>query len=275
MYETLWNVFVVTLIFLCVLSASVPMFCSCSDPIPVSFGAFSPGGRYQLEIKIPETYPFNPPKVGLPSLSAVCSLSCLTWFTDVKLRKGIGLDSAKSLSRAYTCKWNECYLSEGMNVMRSWPVPLLASTPLLRWDLLQKSGIPTSARWPAPSAWTSSKTSGEWISASHTFNCRPSNYCVIKQEPHIKDVDTDVSFLWASEMELRERRGVMLLTMFLFLLLLFGCRAAAMTLRTVLLSLQALLAAAEPDDPQDAVVANQVSCLATVCSNGLHASTVL
>lgn len=32
-----------------------------------------------------------------------------------------------------------------------------------------------------------------------------------------------------------------------------------MTLRTVLLSLQALLAAAEPDDPQDAVVAQQVS----------------
>ena len=35
--------------------------------------------------------------------------------------------------------------------------------------------------------------------------------------------------------------------------------AAAMTLRTVLLSLQALLSAAEPDDPQDAVVAKQVS----------------
>lgn len=34
-------------------------------------------------------------------------------------------------------------------------------------------------------------------------------------------------------------------------------RAAAMTLRTVLLSLQALMAAAEPDDPQDAVVAKQ------------------
>ncbi|XP_026678595.1 ubiquitin-conjugating enzyme E2-22 kDa-like [Diaphorina citri] len=30
-----------------------------------------------------------------------------------------------------------------------------------------------------------------------------------------------------------------------------------MTLRTVLLSLQALMAAAEPDDPQDAVVAKQ------------------
>ena len=29
-------------------------------------------------------------------------------------------------------------------------------------------------------------------------------------------------------------------------------RAAAMTIRTVLLSLQALLAAPEPDDPQDA-----------------------
>ena len=34
--------------------------------------------------------------------------------------------------------------------------------------------------------------------------------------------------------------------------------AAAMTLRTVLLSLQALLAAPEPDDPQDAVVARKV-----------------
>lgn len=34
-------------------------------------------------------------------------------------------------------------------------------------------------------------------------------------------------------------------------------RAAAMTLRTVLLSLQALMSAAEPDDPQDAVVAKQ------------------
>ena len=33
--------------------------------------------------------------------------------------------------------------------------------------------------------------------------------------------------------------------------------AAAMTLRTVLLSLQALLATPEPDDPQDAVVARQ------------------
>lgn len=26
---------------------------------------FTIGGRYQLEIKIPETYPFNPPKVIL------------------------------------------------------------------------------------------------------------------------------------------------------------------------------------------------------------------
>ena len=33
--------------------------------------------------------------------------------------------------------------------------------------------------------------------------------------------------------------------------------AAAMTLRTVLLSIQALLASPEPDDPQDAVVAKQ------------------
>ncbi|KAJ8985154.1 hypothetical protein NQ317_012806 [Molorchus minor] len=34
--------------------------------------------------------------------------------------------------------------------------------------------------------------------------------------------------------------------------------AAAMTLRTVLLSLQALLSAAEPDDPQDAVVGDSI-----------------
>ena len=33
--------------------------------------------------------------------------------------------------------------------------------------------------------------------------------------------------------------------------------AAAMTLRTVLLSIQLLLSAAEPDDPQDAIVAKQ------------------
>lgn len=38
-----------------------------------------------------------------------------------------------------------------------------------------------------------------------------------------------------------------------------------MTLRTVLLSLQALLAAAEPDDPQDAVVANQVGPRVSLC----------
>ncbi|KAJ7357641.1 ubiquitin-conjugating enzyme E2 K [Desmophyllum pertusum] len=36
--------------------------------------------------------------------------------------------------------------------------------------------------------------------------------------------------------------------------------AAAMTLRTVLLSIQALLSAAEPDDPQDAVVAQTDTC---------------
>jgi len=41
------------------------------------------------------------------------------------------------------------------------------------------------------------------------------------------------------------------------LILIYFDRAAAMTLRTVLLSLQALMAAAEPDDPQDAVVAKQ------------------
>lgn len=52
--------------------------------------------------------------------------------------------------------------------------------------------------------------------------------------------------LWRSEINSRSRVESVSL------------RAAAMTLRTVLLSLQALLAAAEPDDPQDAVVANQV-----------------
>uniref|UniRef100_A0A8C6H0S9 UBC core domain-containing protein n=1 Tax=Mus spicilegus TaxID=10103 RepID=A0A8C6H0S9_MUSSI len=41
---------------------------------------------------------------------------------------------------------------------------------------------------------------------------------------------------------------------------------SAMTLRTVLLSLQALLAAAEPDDPQDAVVANQNAVIVALSS---------
>ncbi len=55
-------------------------------------------------------------------------------------------------------------------------------------------------------------------------------------------------------------------------------RAAAMTLRTVLLSIQALLNAAEPDDPQDAVVASQVSsfyvALEARCSFPTHDDVV-
>lgn len=39
--------------------------------------------------------------------------------------------------------------------------------------------------------------------------------------------------------------------------LFFSSRAAAMSLRTMLLSIQALLDSPEPDDPQDAVVAKQ------------------
>jgi len=48
-----------------------------------------------------------------------------------------------------------------------------------------------------------------------------------------------------------------------------------MTLRTVLLSLQALLAAAEPDDPQDAVVARQYKeSPATFRSTAMHWTAV-
>lgn len=51
--------------------------------------------------------------------------------------------------------------------------------------------------------------------------------------------------------------------------------AAAMTLRTVLLSLQALLAAPEPDDPQDAVVARQYTdCNEVFRQTARHWSTV-
>ncbi|XP_047306112.1 ubiquitin-conjugating enzyme E2 K isoform X1 [Homo sapiens] len=49
--------------------------------------------------------------------------------------------------------------------------------------------------------------------------------------------------------------------------------AAAMTLRTVLLSLQALLAAAEPDDPQDAVVANQNAVIVALSSKSWDVET--
>lgn len=38
---------------------------------------------------------------------------------------------------------------------------MCSSWLLPRCDLLQKSGIPTSALWPVPYAWTSSKTSGK------------------------------------------------------------------------------------------------------------------
>jgi len=51
--------------------------------------------------------------------------------------------------------------------------------------------------------------------------------------------------------------------------------AAAMTLRTVLLSIQALLAAPEPDDPQDAVVARQYQeNLATFNATAQHWAAV-
>jgi len=51
--------------------------------------------------------------------------------------------------------------------------------------------------------------------------------------------------------------------------------AAAMTLRTVLLSIQALLAAPEPDDPQDAVVARQYQDNKTVfTATAQHWATV-
>ena len=37
----------------------------------------------------------------------------------------------------------------------------------------------------------------------------------------------------------------------------FCCRGAALSLRTVMLSLQLLMSEPQPDDPQDAVVASQ------------------
>lgn len=40
------------------------------------------GGRYHLEIKIPETYPFNPPKVCLPSGSCSVSLVSVSLFSE-------------------------------------------------------------------------------------------------------------------------------------------------------------------------------------------------
>ena len=48
-----------------------------------------------------------------------------------------------------------------------------------------------------------------------------------------------------------------------------------MTLRTVLLSLQSLLSSAEPDDPQDAVVAAQVQYLIIKYHIGWGSSNIL
>lgn len=41
---------------------------------------FLPGGRYQLEIKIPETYPFNPPKVEMDLYFSASDLHSFTFY---------------------------------------------------------------------------------------------------------------------------------------------------------------------------------------------------
>ena len=111
--------------------------------------------------------------------------------------------------------------------------PACAIGPMLRRprsSLQQGYGTQTSAARQEPSALTSSRTNGAVLCLPlwHALLCNLF-FCII-----FHPSSSPLAFLpsWR--------------------------RAAAMTLRTVLLSLQALMAAAEPDDPQDAVVAKQV-----------------
>lgn len=160
-----------------------------------------------------------------------------------------------------------------------------------RCGLSQKSGIPTSAQSQVQYVWTFSKTSGESVyhSIPHILSQSPPDstnpecannsmiiilytlfsFTIIVQwhSNWFRCIDSGIlghSLLrmYGTRLHLHHSASLAFVkqdvqTVELWLCA-FTSRAAAMTLRTVLLSLQALLAAAEPDDPQDAVVANQV-----------------
>lgn len=151
----------------------------------------------------------------------------------------------------------------------------------LRCGLSQRSGIPTSAQSQVQFVWTFSKTSGEWMCASipcilspsyshheillqlckTVLNYRPeaqyslTQYIPLTNSFNSYNIANDSSMCCSVLPESISRPSFLSCTKHWPVC---PFRAAAMTLRTVLLSLQALLAAAEPDDPQDAVVANQV-----------------
>ncbi|XP_028348362.2 ubiquitin-conjugating enzyme E2 K [Physeter macrocephalus] len=221
------------------------------------------GGRYQLEIKIPETYPFNPPKVRFitkiwhPNISSVTGAICLDilkdqWAAAMTLRTVLlslqallaaaEPDDPQDAVVANQYKQNPEMFKQ---TARLWAhvyagalfYSFKTSKNQIKVDLVDENftELRGEIAGPPDTPYEGGRYQLEIkIPEIYPFNPPKIQFITKIWHPNISSIT-----------------GAICLD------ILKDQWAAAMTLRMVLLSLQALLAAAEPDDPQDAVVANQ------------------